>query len=730
MRKRHILLFFTALFAFICLPALAEDIVLFSAWGEDNAETASSLAVAGETLYIATSKQLYDWRAGEKEPVPVPGEISGGLMLLGQGDQLYGLDTSNGRLLALTVEEGQVYPRERIALDWEIMQTEAFPYRKLIHGAAMTPSSVYLLVEGENDPWARDLYAFSLDTGKAALLPLTNVQAIAPYTGDGIVYAAYAPMEFWGGSKLFTYDPAPGKSAMLLALPDARVEALAYDTASNVLYMEGDGKVFAWTYGKEAAIVSYVPASFSGNHFAGLLPPAHYVSLIDGKGVYIRSVEASQGKSRALHVGGDMWGSDMNPAFEEAYPNIPAVHDGFLDREVSTARIISGTGSDLYILNASSDLFAAIRDKGYAMELSGNAFLKAAAERMYPSFASHLYNDDGDLIAFPYEPVQPYGMHYAYNPDVLKRLGISKAPRTVEEMIDLYAAWAEHEEWAEEGFMLKKNTLNLRWELLQLILSTYVTTYEAQGKALTFDTPLFRFLLKRWEAAGPGLNALKPPGDSTGAVEITPEYLDHLLLEEHTPLFRESHDPYTGRFTVMPLALEEEAEPVILSTMMVFVINSASPNADLAMAYIETYARHMEAAANVQYYLDQNDPVENPQYEKSLAWHTDVRKELTEKLEFASPEDKKTLEAQLKEHDLILTEEIEKYRWDITAQNIAEYHALVPYIQINTWTDVTMAGDTMETSMLLKRYFDGQMDMEQFIDQYERLVKMILAERK
>lgn len=729
MRKRNVLLFLIGFFAFACLPALADDAILFSTWGKDNAVSVSSLAVAGDTLYIAASKQLYDWRVGEKEPVPATGEISGTLILIGQGDQLYGLDTSNGHLFSLPAEGGQVYPQERIALDWEIMQTET-SYQKIFYGAVMTPSSLFLLVEGENDPWARDLYAFSLDTGKAVLLPLTDVQAIAPYIGDSIVYAAYSSMELLEGSELFTYNIKSGKSDMLLALPDARVEVLAYDTASSALYMEAEGKVFGWTYGKEAAIVTYLPASYSAPRFAGLLPPAHYVSLIDDKGIYIRSVDGSQGKPRALHVGGQIWGSDMNPAFDEAHPEIPVTHDGFLDKEVTIAQLISGAGSDLYILDASSDLFNAMRDKGYAMDLSGNTFLKAEAERMYPSFAAHLYNDAGDLIAFPYEEIQPHGLHYAYNPAVLKQLGISKAPRTVEEMIDLYVTWAEHEEWVEEGFMLKENTLDLRWELLQLILSTYVTTYEAQGKALTFDTPLFRSLLEKWEAAGPALDALKSPGDSTGAVEITNEYLDHLLLEDYTPLLRTDYDPYTGRLAVMPLSLDATAEPVISSTMMAFIINPASQNVDLAMTYIQTYAEHMDAVAKVQYYPDQNDPVENPQYEESLSWHADVRKELMGKLEAAAPEERKTLEAQLKEHDLILTEEIEKRRWDITAQSIAEYRALAPYIQINTWTDVTLVGGPAEAIKLLKRYLDGQMDMEQFIDQYDRLVQMILAEGK
>lgn len=148
------------------------------------------------------------------------------------------------------------------------------------------------------------------------------------------------------------------------------------------------------------------------------------------------------------------------------------------------------------------------------------------------------------------------------------------------------------------------------------------------------------------------------------------------------------------------------------------------------MTYIQTYAEHMDAVAKVQYYPDQNDPVENPQYEESLSWHADVRKELMGKLEAAAPEERKTLEAQLKEHDLILTEEIEKRRWDITAQSIAEYRTLAPYIQINTWTDVTLVGGPAEAIKLLKRYLDGQMDMEQFIDQYDRLVQMILAEGK
>ena len=104
MRKRNVLLFLIGFFAFACLPALADDAILFSTWGKDNAVSVSSLAVAGDTLYIAASKQLYDWRVGEKEPVPVTGEISGTLILIGHGDQLYGLDTSNGHLFSLPAE--------------------------------------------------------------------------------------------------------------------------------------------------------------------------------------------------------------------------------------------------------------------------------------------------------------------------------------------------------------------------------------------------------------------------------------------------------------------------------------------------------------------------------------------------------------------------------------------------------------------------------------------------
>ena len=162
--------------------------------------------------------------------------------------------------------------------------------------------------------------------------------------------------------------------------------------------------------------------------------------------------------------------------------------------------------------------------------------------------------------------------------------------------------------------------------------------------------------------------------------------------------------------------------------MTVFVINPASPNRDLALAYLETYARNLSPHERIQYIPAEATPIEQESYRQDRALLLEEEAGIQRALTQAGPDESMQLHARLEAVQLDLAN-LEKHRYATTAEMIEKYKALTPYLRIRTETRLNFfAADSREMIGLLNQYAEGAIDLDRFIARYAAMARMMQLE--
>ena len=153
--------------------------------------------------------------------------------------------------------------------------------------------------------------------------------------------------------------------------------------------------------------------------------------------------------------------------------------------------------------------------------------------------------------------------------------------------------------------------------------------------------------------------------------------------------------------------------------MTVFVINPASPNRDLALAYLETYVQNLSPHERIQYIPAEVSPIEQESYRQDRALLMEEEATILQALPHAGPDESMELCARLEAVQLDLAN-LEGHRYATTAEMIEKYKALTPYLRIRTRTGLNFfSSDSPEMIGLLNQYVQGAIDLDRFIARYD-----------
>ena len=765
--KKSICFIFAVCLCFTACSALAAQSGL-TLFGPDesgyNTNSVESMAALGDTLVMGTmgDPAFYVWTPGQEDAVPIESDFrnenfwvseeeldtmdedyrkrveSSIQRLISDGTQLYGLNSVFGSVRPLTLADGKLTAGDGVALDWESLSYQDGSYSSMreIYGAVIQEGYLFLLVQKSNSDWNNcDLYRYDLKDGSRTLLASTYIRGICEYKDGKLLAKLYDQEKSTPNGQeimpdLMALDIATGQMEKINTFPNVQGAGLSYDAATDSVYYLGRGEIWSSAAGAPFQVTAYLPCDYPNERMpAAFVQGGYYAAVPDYNGVFIRNIDPSMKPDRVLRISGS-YANDVHNAFVSAHPEIPVIFaESYLSGvEAITQNMMSGSSSvDIFRLSPSYEGFTSLRDKGYCLELSKSQILSDAAAAMYPQFTKELYKD-GKLYAVPSEI---YGSTLAYAPSVLEEIGLTQEdlPKNFLEMVDFAVDWVET--YADEFPNLKlfQYVYDIRSQLFSQAVSEYMSYYEMTGQELAFDTPLFHKLLAKIEEAAPVLSELDPePGSETGygwSSDDTP-----------TSLFWWDYGFTPGNFEMNGyelclLPLDDGLDPVLNASLQVYIVNPNSPNADLALTYLEFLTQNMRPEYKVALYPGENEPVEESYYQENLKYYNERLEDFQKQLEKAEADGNEEAVKSIKEQLEWLAEDresMERWRWTVSPEQIENYRAIDKYINVNV--NDLIYGSNGEVAKLVSRYTQGEMTGDQFIKEFDRKIRMIQMENR
>ncbi len=713
--------------------------------GTDNEQPYyfSSLCTMGDHLYAADYGNIF-----ELDP-EVPGGIKA-IYALPLEDMTYSVEgeeymiadspqaiASDGKDLYVFFQSRQL---RRCTLDQEVASFSD-PIASIgaadddwfnLGGMVIQDGAAYLLISSPDDSWGKyDLWEIQLSDGATRLITSGGLTSMCSYQPGTLLIRYWDQEEAYSGPEvimptLCSLDIATGELTELLSLSDSQQGCLAYDPETDTIYTASDDSLYRHVALGEQETCAYLNLQYLNSSSSSALLNGKYYTIDNNGGTFIcADTDPANMPDRALRIAQSYKDNTM-VAFMEAHPEIPVVtmDTGAYSADLIAQSMAAGDDSaDIYVVNVSWGGFDQLRNKGYCVDLSNSTILMEQVARMNPTLTAPFFQDD-HLWAFP---SSAYANGFGYSPGVMEKIGMTEdeLPTTLLEFMDFAVDWLNDYAYDYADLTLLESVYDIRGQLFNQVVNSYVAYYAATDQELDFDTPLMRKLLAKLDEVSPRLEEMNPKDTSNGIITYSSsDNLPSSLLTEYL-----SYNPqeYSFHWDYQPLLLplDEGMDPAIPMSMEVYLINPNSKNADLAVTFLEYAAQNMSSSLEITLCPDANDPVEDPNSLRNIASTQQDIDDLKAQIETADEEQKRDLQDTLSwMQEWLTTQEENKYA--ISAESIATYREIEPYLYVSTSS--IFANITTDGSQLLQRYMDGQMSSEQFIKDFNRIIRMMQME--
>ena len=361
--------------------------------------------------------------------------------------------------------------------------------------------------------------------------------------------------------------------------------------------------------------------------------------------------------------------------------------------------------------------------------MSGLGNLMERAQHLVPGIRDACIRD-GKLY---FLPVSCYPSALGYRVEALEALGLTEddLPKTFVELFDFCANFS-YDYGAEHPEVALLSDIGFRDQLMSMMMYQYIAYQLKTTGSISFDTELFRKLMSALEALD--LSEWDPYeiyGDDlwSDADKVNEFYEENRLgLLVYTDV--SPSDFGNNRYSKpLLLSLDEGIERIIpISGMEGFVLNPRSTHMSQAEEYLSVYLENLPWDASILLFEDTNDPVPNPYYESNLASVQQTIDELQQQLEAAAPENRAELEDSLKYMQEYL-KEAEDYRYYMDEEDIARFREEVtPYLYPLPQTPLTNSEESTNFSQLMQQYKQHAIDLETYIQEVERRLRLIQLE--
>ena len=136
----------------------------------------------------------------------------------------------------------------------------------------------------------------------------------------------------------------------------------------------------------------------------------------------------------------------------------------------------------------------------------------------------------------------------------------------------------------------------------------------------------------------------------------------------------------------------------------------------------------MELTLKYKLHPNYNEPVERKEYPSIVQAHEDNIAAIKSRM--AAVEDEGillSLKEELAQEEALLAQQREN-RWEYSADVIAEYRRLAPYLSIEHDSFLWDLYDKLNIEAILMKYFEGQVTLDQALSELDRKVSLLFLE--
>lgn len=684
-----------------------------------------AMAAWQDTLLMADYSRLFMLRGGQawagrlnallghalawRQVVPLPGE-----------DGLWLLDKNTGTLWPVDITAEGLTAGAPQALYWDDYRYPMGDYVEVDapEHYAVVGGQLYAL-EGDGR-----VMAFDPADGQKRPSGLEGAQWLAAYPGGQLIMLCWQEDTPEGKPRspmIRVADPVSGQARDIRPLlGDAQralpVRAACYQPAGDTLYAQLGDTVYSYAglgEGQPAALPPHDDMGMGNMPMAAM--PGGVLVFATFRDVHVRAADAGDFVNRVtLNVLiGDLNSRGVNQAAGGLIGiDVQVTEQGISQEDLAQLMITKDDTYDLFWVNLSWLDFDRLMRKGYCVDLSASDLLRQNHAQLSP-VVRRAAGGDQAVYALPVS---------AYATVCLQDSAFAgqRPIHTLDDLVSFLERWPQDHAQAYPH-MLPLSTEGLRHRAHAMVLGGYINGYIGSGRALTFDTPLLRQLFGRMAALD--WAAL---GEDRSDEYVAPVLFDNEWMFSPSMMDGDGRDSHTY-LPFLPAPEPGMAGALPLSVSAVF-INPFSGHQPEAIALLEALVGHIPPDARLMLYHQDSTPVENPLYRQTLEDQQARVDQILFEAQQAAGDRRQELEESARRVAGHLEEMRHSARWLISAEQMAAWQAFSTHAFVVT-RDGERQGAQAAMDVLV-RYTDGQMNLEQFIQEAEGRLRLVREENE
>lgn len=649
-------------------------------------------------------------------------------------------EIDGGYVMKVTLKDGEIrYEDSGIPkLDWTNMVEDYGDWQGNRGIMRLVAAGDSLVASTWDNDGNNLMEVFDLQTGYNKEVYLANMDDM--YAGpEGTVLVKQVD---WRSGDAVTHflkiDPATGDEEEICRFPltsGTDMMALTVDEKTGTYYYIMNGEILADTAmplnPEEAEAVNDCPVSYGAR---SLWTEDGMLLVWSNTSVMVRNTDPAARKEGFRLVIEDMvYSGAMSDAIID-FANVRQEATVVLRRNGNPQNILQNmmnqdAETDIYTLNYDSNVFDALRTRGYLADLGDNADLAAAAGRMYP-FMQDALEKDGKLIAVP---LDLYGYTIGLRPEAWKKSGLDEAelPRTWGEFFD----WLETlpAKMAEKGISVFDPWMSrsdLRSGLMSMMMQQYQQWIGETGRDVAFNTPVLRGLLERMDRLdydALGLRENPEEGENGGFIDYDQEYKEPLI----DMMSAVRMETWGNDSKILALALEEGGQAVLPLEASIAFVNPYSRNAEAAKEFLACALNNVRPEIAYSVFADRTEPVPDPYAERSRRMLESWLEEAKVMMEKAQDEDERAeWQERIKTYEEDIRRTIEE-SWMISAAAVASYQQRADLIRLEGFgfgNSLYASGDSDNFYEVVNGYTLGTVAPEELLSLIDRKIQMMILE--
>jgi len=488
------------------------------------------------------------------------------------------------------------------------------------------------------------------------------------------------------------------------------------------------GEIYAAPEGQIAQAVPVNDCPVSSQTFAQMMPNGQILAWAHF-GAFLRNTDPALRSSVSLRIRPFTWTQAMDTAtfdFTAEHSDIAVIKEENGDESTLLQAMMNRDSSvDIYAIKMDSNVFSALYDRGFLMDLSGDAALTEFAGKMYP-FVREALSRDGKLVAVP---VDLSGTTLGYKKEGLEAAGLTEAdlPKTWKELPDFLAKLPSLLEGKKvRAFSLFEEKSEVKNLLIRMLLAQYALAFPGEP----VNTPEMRELLDRLQKVDYEALGLMTPEE----IEIA--FSNFETMGETNPQLFETYcqiplETYLSDSQALTLTLEGVESPVLPLSMTVAFVNPFTEHPEEAMAYLESLCGHLETVTLYSLDPSQNEPRRSPNHEEQKKNLEKWLKTAQQSLEKEEDEDERANWEEIVKTYQEMLDKFDEENWLISPKGIAMYRERAEYIHPERWNYFFVLSTASEGAdqfqETLQGYLEGTRsggDLLSLIDKKVQMMRM------